>query len=188
MRKKIFVAIILIVIFISITGGCQYTIDWDFLTSESDTESSESPILEKCTVIRIVDGDTVWVENKYGERMKVRIIGVDAPETQKEDQIGEYYAAEATQFAEDTLLNKIIYLEKDVSETDKYDRLLRYIWLEKVTDTNEETIMESNFSALLIRNGYAEFVLIGDDGKYEIVLRTAENLAIDDLLGIWEYQ
>jgi endonuclease YncB( thermonuclease family) len=60
--------------------------------------------------------------------------------------------------------------------------------LENVANTNEETIMASNFSALLVRGGYAEFVVIGKDSKYESVLRSAEILAIDDLLGIWEKQ
>jgi len=83
--------------------------------------STESPTVaqpQKFKTVNVVDGDTVKLES--GET--VRLIGIDAPETK-----GDCYATEATKKLEELTLNKEIELEKDVSQTDRYQRLLRYI-------------------------------------------------------------
>ncbi|WP_243149726.1 thermonuclease family protein [Thermaerobacter sp. PB12/4term] len=55
---------------------------------------------------------------------RVRLIGVDTPETTK---VVEPYGREATAFTRKRLLGKTVYLEKDVSEKDRYGRALRYV-------------------------------------------------------------
>lgn len=157
-------------------------------SAQSDALSSAAPDTEKVTVERVVDGDTIWVQDSSGAEYKVRIIGVDAPETEKENQEGEFFAEEATRFAEQILLDKDVYLERDVSDTDKYGRYLRYVWLEEPQSDDDETVLLYNFSALLIRGGYACFVAIGDDTKYESALSDAELSAISDNLGMWSVQ
>jgi len=154
-------------------------------TAQTDTPASDAPVTEKVTVERVVDGDTIWVQDSSGNEFKVRIIGVDAPETDKENQEGEFFAEEATQFAEQLLMDKEVFLERDVSDTDKYGRYLRYVWLLEPQTGDDETVLQYNFSALLIRGGYACFVAIGDDTKYEEVLSDAELLAVSDKLGMW---
>jgi micrococcal nuclease len=157
-------------------------------TTQTNALSNNAPITEKVTVERVVDGDTIRVQDSSGTEYKVRIIGVDAPETEKESQEGEFFAEEATQFAEQVLLNKEIYLERDVSDTDKYGRYLRYVWIEEPDNGDEDTVLLYNFSALLIRGGYARFVAIGKDTKYEAVINDAELLAVSDKLGMWSVQ
>ena len=71
-------------------------------------------------VTEIVDGDTVWVWID-GESYKVRYIGINTPE------IGQPGADKATNLNTDLVLNKTVTLYRDVSETDKYGRLLRYV-------------------------------------------------------------
>lgn len=188
--------IALLILCLSFFSGCNSA---DFLFAEetdgafsesfqADTLNSDAPVTEKVTVERVVDGDTIWVKDSSGTEYKVRIIGVDAPETEKENQEGEFFAWEATQFAEQVLLDKEIYLERDVSDTDKYGRYLRYVWLEEPQNGDSDTVLLYNFSALLIRGGYACFVAIGDDTKYEAVLSDAELLAVSDKLGMWSVQ
>ena len=159
--------------------------------NESDggkgTFAAEAPVTEPFTVIRVVDGDTIWVVDDEGNDYKVRIIGVDAPETEKENQAGEPFAEEAFDFAKHTLSGRIVYLERDVSDTDQYNRLLRYVWLEEPVDGDEETFECLNFSALLVRGGYARVVAYGEDTRYESELRALENLASKDGLGMWTY-
>ncbi|MBN1891374.1 MAG: thermonuclease family protein [Clostridiales bacterium] len=156
-------------------------------TSDSSELNAIAPITEAFTVVHVVDGDTIWVEDDQGERFKIRIIGVDAPETEKYDQEGEPFAQEAFNFAKQVLSNRIVYLERDVSDTDQYDRLLRYVWLEKPDDGAASTFEQLNFSALLVRGGYARVVAYGDDTRYESELRALEKLAKSDHLGIWAY-
>ena len=72
--------------------------------------------------MRVIDGDTIEVSIE-GKAYRVRYIGIDTPET------GEWMAAEATAMNKKLVGGKVVKLEKDVSETDKYGRLLRYVWV-----------------------------------------------------------
>ena len=80
------------------------------------------PPLPQAQVVRVIDGDTIEV-NIAGKSYKVRYIGIDTPET------GEWMAPEATAKNEELVGGKVVRLEKDVSETDRYGRLLRYVWV-----------------------------------------------------------
>ena len=68
-------------------------------------------------VTQVIDGDTIRVEGGY----KVRYIGIDTPE------MGEAFGMEAWQANRKLVEGKKVRLERDVSETDKYGRLLRYV-------------------------------------------------------------
>jgi endonuclease YncB( thermonuclease family) len=86
-------------------------------------------------VSRVIDGDTV----ELGDGSRVRYIGMDTPET-----AGDCYNREATARNIELVLNRVVQLEKDVSETDQYGRLLRYVYVDGVM-VNE----------VLVREGYA---------------------------------
>ena len=70
-------------------------------------------------VLRIIDGDTIEIENKTS----VRLLGINTPEK------GEKYYLEAKGFLEDLILNKTIELEAGREDKDKYQRALRYVLL-----------------------------------------------------------
>ena len=72
-------------------------------------------------VVRITDGDTIAVSIN-GQEFKVRYIGVDSPET------GSNYASQATAYNTKLLAGGVVVLIKDTSETDRYNRLLRYVF------------------------------------------------------------
>jgi len=105
------------------------------------------------TATRIIDGDTF--ELSTGE--KVRLICIDTPET------GEPGAQEATDFLTELILNKEVRLEKDISETDKYGRLLRYVWVNVSLEGGSESEEEVFVNRILVREGYASVFRYGDD-------------------------
>lgn len=136
----------------------------------------------KAFVNRIVDGDTIEVtieEKKY----KVRFIGINCPEyTTKIEEYGK----EATEYTTSMLLNKTVYLEKDVNETDKYGRLLRYIWLEIPNGINNEEISRKMFNAKLLLDGYAQVATYPPDVKYVDYFKSMQSEAKNNNVGLWK--
>jgi len=98
------------------------------------------------TFTKIVDGDTFWVDNGTEKGLKIRFIGIDAPESRRmfKREIG-YYGKEAKEYLTRLLTNKKVRLVSDVDPLDQYGRTLSYVYLEDGTFVNAE----------LIKNGYA---------------------------------
>lgn len=132
----------------------------------ADPMVKTSPVtLTRAEVTRVVDGDTLEVKIK-GKLEKVRLIGVDTPETVKPNHPVEPYGKEASGFTKKTLLGKNIYLETDVNERDKYGRLLAYAWLDTPTEISDQEIRQKQFNALLLLDGYAQLMTIAPNVKY----------------------
>jgi len=87
---------------------------------------------------RVIDGDTIVLSN--GE--KVRLIGVDTPETKHSQKPVEYYGKEATAFTKKMVGGKVVKLKYDVQRRDEYDRLLAYVYLMNGTFLNAEIIKQ----------------------------------------------
>jgi micrococcal nuclease len=82
-------------------------------------------------VTEVVDGDTIRVEWPDGWWERVRYIGIDTPEIGREPGVAdEPWAREATDLNRDLVDGRQVLLERDVSDTDRYDRLLRYVWVQ----------------------------------------------------------
>ncbi|NLO89220.1 MAG: nuclease [Clostridia bacterium] len=125
-------------------------------------EGEEVPGFVKAYVAKVIDGDTI-VAVFEGKEEKVRLIGVDTPESTIRH---EPYGKEASSYTKSKLLGKTIYLEKDVSERDKYGRLLRYVWLEVPKSKSENEIRSKMFNAILLLGGYAQVATYPPDVKY----------------------
>lgn len=97
------------------------------------------------TVTRFVDGDTITVDMN-GKEEKVRFVGVDTPETHKPNASVQCYGPAAAAFTKTTIGSNKVRLESDPLSTnrDRYDRLLRYVYLPDGTLINQK----------LIENGY----------------------------------
>ena len=78
-------------------------------------------------VMRVIDGDTVRIDYN-GKATNVRLIGVDTPETVHPNKPVEAYGKEASNFTKNLLLGESVYLRFDVDRTDKYGRLLAYLY------------------------------------------------------------
>lgn len=149
---------------------------------------SEENSYEKAQVLYAVDGDTIWVDID-GTREKIRFVGVNTPELAKDGNPAEFMAIEAKNFTTNFLKDKEIYLEKDVTDRDKYDRMLRYIWLEKPTaNPTKEDIEEKTLNGILVKKGYAYSNYYKPDTKYQKYLDKIEKSAQDKTLGIWSDQ
>ena len=85
---------------------------------------------ERAIVIDVTDGDTIRVDRGDGGNERLRYIGIDTPETVKPDAPVEAWGPEAAAANEELVGGRVVLLERDVSEYDKYDRLLRYVWVE----------------------------------------------------------
>ena len=83
-------------------------------------------LVQTGTVSQVFDGDTIVVLFGDGKSSKVRYIGIDAPESNMP------FSTEAYTANSDMVLQKEVVLIKDVSETDPYDRLLRYVIVDGV--------------------------------------------------------
>lgn len=81
-------------------------------------------------VTQFVDGDTIEIDMN-GHTEKVRLIGVDTPETHDPRKPVQCYGPEASDFTKNTIGQSQIRLEADPLNTDRdrYDRLLRYVYL-----------------------------------------------------------
>jgi micrococcal nuclease len=92
----------------------------------------------EAAVVRVVDGDTIVVAIGGPRGTKVRLIGIDTPERDR------CFFGAATQLMRALVEGKSVRLDKDVSETDRYGRLLRYVY-SGTTFVN----------AVMVREGYA---------------------------------
>lgn len=122
-------------------------------------------------VERVVDGDTFQLST--GE--KVRLIGVDTPETVKPGTPVQTYGKEASDYSKMSLTGKKVRLEFDVSEKDRYGRLLAYVYLEDGTFYNE----------LLLREGYAQVMTVPPNVKYADHFLKVQQAAREAGKGLW---
>lgn len=142
---------------------------------EVETENDVEPVNneEIGTIVSISDGDTLRVLVGTNE-MNIRLIGIDTPEIHHQDEPIQCYGVAAKQGLSNLILNKEVRLEKDVSDVDKYDRYLRYIW-----------IGDTLVNEYMTKNGYAMASSYPPDTKYQDLIDTGEKYAKDNLIGFW---
>lgn len=166
----VFFLIALVILAISlIAANHKQSTGTDKLFSQTKT----SPIVaevkpqepEKYLVDRVIDGDTIKLNNG----ITVRYIGINAPE-----MTTKCFAREATDYNRQLVEGQVVALEKDISDTDKYNRLLRYVYLENVM-INEKLVAE----------GYAQVATYPPDVKYVDKFLAAQKSAKASNLGLW---
>lgn len=128
-------------------------------------------------VLRVVDGDTFEVDYE-GEKVKIRPIGVDTPETVHPKMPVQFWGVEASNFTKELLTDKAVYLDFDEGKYDYYGRLLAYVYLEN----------GDMFNLILLNRGYAEAKFYPPNIKYQELFLDVEDKAKDKKLGIWDYE
>lgn len=118
-------------------------------------------------MVRVDDGDTIQVEIA-GQVYRVRYIGIDCPEGT------ELFGTEATHKNAELVAGKVVELERDVSETDRYGRLLRYVWVGSLLVNGE-----------LVRLGYARARAYPPDVRYHDLFVRLEEEARRAGRGLW---
>lgn len=136
----------------------------------SEPDETEKILVQ---VTRVVDGDTIEV-NFNGEAERVRLIGIDTPETVHPNRGEEPYGREASNFTKTWLEGKQVGLEFDVQERDRYGRLLAYAWL------NNQL-----FNEILVREGYAKVSTYPPNVKYVDLFTAAQKEAREANRGLW---
>jgi micrococcal nuclease len=113
--------------------------------------AAPSATAETAAVVRVVDGDTLVIDRGNGAE-RVRLVGVDTPETVAPNAPVECFGPEASAYLTDLLSGATVRLDQDPSQgdTDRYGRLLRYVWVP--TDDGAWNSVE----ALLLSGGFAE--------------------------------
>lgn len=149
-------------------------------------QQEPSTVFQKATVEYVVDGDTIDVVTD-GHEKRVRLAGIDAPESASHEQ--ERNTQEgvlATEHVRALLpVGCVVYLQKDVSETDKYGRLVRYVWLDIPSDpSNPEEVTSKMVNYLIVEAGFARAERFWPDVTYADQLKTAQERAADGGLGV----
>lgn len=134
-------------------------------------EDLTSDRFEKVTVTEIVDGDTIKVSRADSTIVTIRYIGIDTPEIKHQGNgEDEPYGQLATE-ANSWLVNgKTIYLQNDATDTDRYGRLLRYVYTDKGIMINYA----------LIRLGYATILTIPPNVAFQSKFYAAQQLAREE--------
>ena len=149
-----FINLILLVFLVGCTTG-------NVVSDVYEEPVKEGPFL----VTNVVDGDTLDLED--GSR--VRLSGINTPET------AECYYEEAKEKLADLVLGEEVYLERDISDTGNYGRLLRYVYIEDLF-----------VNGFLVKEGYAVvYDKYKDDTKRYDELKEYEEVAVSNSLGVW---
>jgi len=146
------------------TEGTEETLSIAGISQTTDTEPAQDKFFFICRVVEVIDGDTVIIDT--GER--VRYIGIDTPEK------GELFCEECKKKNEELVLGKEVGLERDVSITDKYGRLLAYVWVGDLMVNSE-----------MVKTGYAHAYTYPPDVKYSDLFVELEREARENEYGLW---
>ena len=127
-------------------------------------------------VVKVVDGDTIDV-SVNGEKIRVRLIGLDTPEIVDPRKPVQCFGKAASDEAKRLLNGKLVRLEKDSSQDtyDKYGRLLAYVFLPD----------ETNIGAYMIAEGYGHEYTHNLPYRYQAEFKAAEAEAREEKKGLW---
>ena len=123
--------------------------------------------------VRTVDGDTIDVR-VAGRTERVRLIGIDTPESVRPGTPVECFGREASAATKALLDHQVVRLVKDVEETDRYGRLLRYVYLG-----------DEMANARLVANGYATAYTYPPNVRHADLFVQLEREAREGGRGLW---
>ena len=147
----------------------------DIQTKIKTSEKNTSAIDGEYEVISVTDGDTFEI-NYNGTKEKVRLIGVDTPESvHPNSKKNNEYGKQASNYTKNLLERKVVKLEFDVSPRDKYGRLLAYVYLENGEMLNKK----------LLKKGYAQVATYPPNVKYVEDFKTIQKEARENKVGFW---
>lgn len=144
-----------------------------FIGALDDATQTDSSLIS-VSVVRVIDGDTLVVDYN-GKEERVRLIGVDTPETVHPTKWVDPYGQEASDFAKNALENKTVQLEFDVEERDQYGRLLAYVW-----------INGKMFNKTLLEEGYGYLSTWAPNVKYVDEFTTLQQQALAEQKWLWQ--
>ncbi len=136
------------------------------------------PITATATVLRVVDGDTIDIRDDVRGRLRVRLLGIDTPETKEPGYTVGCWGPEATEFAKSTMLGQRVELVADPTQdrTDRYGRTLAYLVRADGWDYSVEAAREGAAKSYVYRGVPVS--------RYDAI-EAAETEARDARRGLW---
>ncbi len=134
---------------------------------------------QKVKVLRVIDGDTIEIEGN----IKLRYIGINTPELHDPKRPIECFGQVASDENKKLVEGKEIFIQRDVSETDKYKRLLRYVWVGDPSASSGQVIFVNDY---LVRQGFAQVSTFPPDVKYIPQFLEAQTEAQENVRGLWK--
>lgn len=133
-------------------------------------------------IVYVIDGDTI-IASWNGKEHKVRMIGIDAPESvSSAEEENTVYGEMSSEYTKANLQQGMkIYLTFDIERTDIYGRTLAYIWLDK-----DFTDMNNLYQNQMVSEGYAIAVKYEPNILYWQVLEESMLEAITNTSGLWD--
>jgi endonuclease YncB( thermonuclease family) len=144
----------------------------------SPTAGSLIPGEERFLVTKVIDGDTIQIKIN-GKAVSVRLIGIDTPETVDPRRPVGCFGKKASNETKRLLEGNEVILTKDVTNADKYNRLLRYVYL---PISGGDNLFVNDY---LVRQGFAKNYTYPPDVKYNERFLAAEKEARENLRGFW---
>ncbi len=138
---------------------------------EDASASPESLVEGPYRVRRVIDGDTLQLENNA----RIRLIGADTPETVHPKRPAEAWGPEATEFTRRFVSDGLVHLRFDRERLDRYDRFLAYVWVED--RLLNEALISAGLARARLEFHYAE--------SMKRRFRQAQSQAQRANLGIW---
>lgn len=172
-KIRLLVSFVVFFVFLGLQVFKQYYPQKNVL-SVSDTTNHEVPNIYKVT--KVIDGDTFSVSSN-NKTLKVRVIGINTPETVDPRRKVECFGREVSDQAKRLLSGQQVRFESDLTQDDKdkYGRLLRYVFLPNNTDYGME----------MIKQGYAYEYTYDTSYKYQKKYKTAQSEAERTGVGLW---
>ena len=176
-RSSIGLALCAILVVAPIAVGCTGA-----KSAPADAGRAGAPKLVSALVDRVVDGDTAVMYLSNGSRVRVRFIGVDAPEWTSQR---EAFGAQSAAYAKRRLTGRRVFLQIGVEKRDRYGRLLAYVWLDKPRNTSEAELRDKQFNAQLLLEGYAQLLTVPPNTDYVEQYRVFQTEAREANRGLW---
>ncbi len=173
-RRMLYIALAIIM-------GCPILKNGDFSFSPFTQNNTETSETVKAYVNRCVDGDTIevkiltpkaWLE----ETEKIRLIGVNTPETKHPKKKVQYFGKEASAYTKKAMEHQNVFLQFDQNKRDRYGRLLAYVF-------REEDSFFLNYR--LVYDGFG-FAYTKYPFKYKEKFKAAERSARQRNVGLWK--
>ena len=141
------------------------------------------------TLNRVVDGDTLEVTGADGSVLKVRMIGMDTPESVSSSQEkNSEYGKIASDYTKKILKEgSVLYLEYTDKKNDQYGRELAYVWTKNTEKRTDKEIKKYCVNAKLVAQGYARPYYEQDNRFYKDNFRKYFKLAKKQKRGLFQY-
>jgi micrococcal nuclease len=145
--------------------------------SGSDKIKNHQNLKEFYSIKKFVDGDTYWIDDGSEDGVKIRLIGIDAPEPRNYFKLKEEpFGKESSRYIKELIYDQKVRVELDIQERDRYGRVLAYCYLPDGRMVNEE----------MVKAGFAMVMTVPPNLKYQEKFLTAQQYARENKMGMWK--